>query len=71
MNSAGKEKLAQAIRHVITNFLTQQTSHISLNWKEVPTATPTKEATLESSRENADIKLKTAVRTSNRTKKIP
>jgi hypothetical protein len=71
MNSTGKEKLAQAIGLVITNFSTQQTSRISLKWKEVSTATPTKEDTLESSSENADIELKTAVRTSNRTKKFP
>ena len=71
MNSAGKEKLAQAIGHIITNFSSRQTSRISLNWKEDSTATPTKEATLESSRENAELELKTAVRTSNRTKKIP
>jgi hypothetical protein len=71
MNSAGKEKLAQAIGLVITNFSIWQTFCISLKWKEVSTATPTKKDTLESSSENADIELKTAVRTSNRTKKIP
>jgi len=49
----------------------KQTCRISLNWKEVPTATPTEEATLESSRENDNVELKTVVRTSSRTKKIP
>jgi lysophospholipase L1-like esterase len=37
----------------------------------VPPTTPTKEDTLESSSEKADIELKSAVRTSNRAKKIP
>ena len=58
MNSAGKEKLAGTIGHVITNFLARQTSSISLNWKEASTAMPTKEATVESSTENAEVEHK-------------
>ena len=49
----------------------KQTSRISLNWKEVPTATPTEEATLESSRENDYVELKTVVRTSKQDKENP
>jgi hypothetical protein len=71
MSSAGIEKLAGTIGQVITNFLARQTSSISLNWKEASTATPTKEATVEPSTENAEVEHKTAVRASNREKKIP
>lgn len=71
MNSAGKEKLAGTIGHVITNILAGQTSSISLNWKQASSATPTKEATVDSSTENAEVEHKTAVRASNRAKKFP
>ena len=69
MNSAGKEKLVGTIGQVITNLLARQTSNISLNWKEDSTAMPTKEASVESSAENAEVEHKTTVRTSNRAKK--
>jgi hypothetical protein len=71
MNSAGKEKLAGTLGQVITNSLVPETSNISLNWKETSSTTPTKGATVESSTENAEVENKTAVRVSNRAKKIP
>jgi hypothetical protein len=71
MNSAGKEKLAGNLGQVITNFWVPKTSNISLNWKEAFSATPTKGAIVESSTENAEVEHKTAVRASNRMKKIP
>jgi hypothetical protein len=71
MNSAGKEKLAGTLGQVIKNSLVPETSNISLNWKEASFATPTKGATVESSTENAEVEYKTAVRASNRAKKIP
>jgi hypothetical protein len=68
MSSAGKEKLAGTLGQVTTNFWISKTSNISINGKEVSSATPTKEATVESSTE---VEHKTAVRASNRAKKIP
>ena len=69
MNSAGKEKLAGTIGQVIINLLARQTSTISLNWKD-STAMLTKEASVESSAENAEVEHKTTIRTSNRAKKF-
>jgi hypothetical protein len=71
MNLAGKEKLAGTVGHAITNFLTKQTSSISLNCKEASTATTTKEATVDPHTGNAEAEHKTEIRASNRVKKIP
>jgi len=71
MNSAGKETLAGTICQIITNFSAIQTSSSSLNWEEASSATPTKEATVKSSTECAEVEHKTTIRASNRAKKIP
>jgi len=71
MNSAGKEKLTGTLGQVITNPSETQTSSISLNWKEASPATPNNEATVKSSTACDEVECKTAIRASNRTKKIP
>jgi hypothetical protein len=54
VNSAGNIKIAKITGHMITYLLTSQIPPIRLKWKEVPTATSTVEAKMESISGNAD-----------------
>jgi hypothetical protein len=70
-NSLGKEKLAKIIGHIITNPLTRQYPSISLEWKEVSTATSSNETMITFISENADDLNNNAVRTSSGPKRTP